>query len=1024
MTSSWAANGSVSKGTPTKSSTSEMILKLRSALAGAFVALLAVLPVSSELIQFPTAVDDPVVESVCVGVNAGIFPHPDPTLCHVYISCTFDRPIVYQCAAGFVFNPDTLLCVPGDREQCTDRSEPDWNAVCSSVSYAFYPDPNECWKFVFCTLGLPNRYTCPDGEIWSQKDGSCRLGNRDTCEVLDVGNLCVGRPDGAIAHPTDCRQYLECTAGQTAVRECTRGLIFDSTVGRCVVGNTDTCTPAVDVCRGVANDLRPHPNECHLFVFCSLGEASVLVCPPGEIFRPDIRFCVPGNRETCQFSPVETACVGRPPGLVPHPDSCELYLSCANGAATVMSCPPGTIFNPQTGTCAAGDAETCLVTEGLCDLQPDETILEHPHRCELFIICRGGNAVVNPCPPGEVLRVDAQFCVPGDPATCERFPLETMCAGRPGGLLLPHPTDCSQFVICVDGQAGTTSCAVGNIFNAPTQSCIPGNTETCTPLTGVCANFPDGTVLEHPDRCDFFIWCTDGRPTVNPCPVGEILRPEVQFCVPGNAATCEFDPVESMCLNRPDSSLFPHPEDCTLLVRCEQGTSIVDRCPPGSIFHAPSRVCVPGNVDTCERFVGLCIGQPDGPIEHPNVCSSFILCEAGLEFFVQCPPGNIFIPEVQQCVAGNTQTCSPSTGVCSGQPDGAILEHPNECDVYIICMANTPVALPCPPGEILNANAEFCTPGDRDTCEFHPVETMCQGMADGAIYPHPSDCALFVQCNGGTATVLSCPTGQILHAQSSTCRPGNTATCQFLDGVCQNRPDETVIEHPNLCGHFIWCQGGEVQIFPCPDREILRPDAQFCVPGDVNSCSFDPIENMCTGRVDGVIYPHPTDCRASVECWGGQPQIQVCRPGTIFRIQTRGCVPGNPNTCELLDTVCAGRPDGVVPHPGGCELFLLCTSGVTSALRCPEGEILHPEFLTCAAGNAEDCSLAPITTEPPIISVCEGRPDGNYTHPLLCYLFIRCTAGETDILSCPPNHIFVGAIRDCAPGNQETCIPF
>uniref|UniRef100_A0AAG5DH83 Chitin-binding type-2 domain-containing protein n=1 Tax=Anopheles atroparvus TaxID=41427 RepID=A0AAG5DH83_ANOAO len=992
-----------------------MILKLTFAL----VALLVVAhQATGQLILFPVAEDDPVVESVCIGMNAGIFQHPDPSLCHVYISCTFERPTVYQCAAGLVFDASSLQCIPGDGEQCVDQSLPEWNAVCTTVSYAFFPDPFECWKFVFCRLGQPNRFTCPDGEIWSQKDGACLLGDRDTCEVL---NLCTDRPDGAVAHPTDCTQYLQCSGGQTTVMACSRGLIFDPTVGRCVVGNTDTCTPAVDVCRGVANDLRPHPNECHLFVFCSLGEASVLICPPGEIFRPDIRFCVPGNRDTCQFSPVETACVGRPPGVVPHPDSCELFLSCNNGVSTVMSCPGGTIFNPQTGNCAEGDPETCLVTEGLCDLQPDETVLEHPHLCGMFIICRGGDAFVNPCPPGEILRVDAQFCVPGNPVTCERLPLDRMCEGRDGGLFLPHPTDCGQFVSCVQGQTVENRCPPGNIFNAPTQTCIPGNEQTCTPLTGVCANVPDGTVLAHPDRCDFFIWCTEGRPTVNPCPPGQILQLELQFCMPGNPTTCELTSVDGMCVGQPDSTMFPHPQNCAQFVRCDRETAIVERCGAGSIYQASSRTCVPGNADTCERFEGLCVGLPDGPIPHPTVCSSFIHCEGGVAFFLECPPGNIFL-EVA-CEVGNTDTCTTTPEVCVGQAPGAILEHPNACSLYILCDSE-PIVLPCPPGQILNVDAQFCAPGDADSCVFSPVETMCQGMEDGAIYPHPSDCALFVQCFGGTATVQACPVGQILDAPNGNCRPGNTATCQFIDGLCQGRPDEWVIEHPNLCGHFIWCQEGTVQVLPCPDREILRPDAQFCVPGDVASCSFDPVERMCDGRPDGLIYPHPTDCRASVRCEGGLPVVELCRPGTIFRVQTRGCVPGNANTCELLDTLCAGRPDGVLPHPGGCDLFILCTSGVTSALRCPEGEILHPEFLTCAAGNADDCSLSPVTTEPPIISVCEGRPDGNYTHPLLCYLFIRCTAGETDILSCPPNHIFVGAIRDCAPGSQETCIPF
>ncbi|XP_049547077.1 multiple epidermal growth factor-like domains protein 11 [Anopheles darlingi] len=546
----------------------------------------------------------------------------------------------------------------GDREQCSDRTEPEWTAKCAAFSYAFFADPNECWKFVFCVLGTPNSYTCPTGQVWSQQHGACMTGNRETCEVFDITNICRGQPDGLQPHPESCTQFVRCTDGVASAESCPTGEVF--TGQQCVVGNTNTCEPESDVCRGVAgNDLRPHPNECHLFVFCSPQTGpTVLICPPNEIFRPDIRFCVPGDRATCEYSGVETACVGRPPGVVPHPTSCQLYLSCNGGVSTVMSCPAGSIFNPQTGSCAIGDAETCLVTEGLCTGQPDGLVLEHPFYCSMYLLCQGGQAVILDCPPGEILRVESQFCVPGD---------------------------------------------IASLYN------------------------------------------------------------------------------------------------------------------------------------------NICVNQPTGPIPNPATC---------------------------------------------------------------------------------------------------------------------------------------------------TCLPGNTVTCELIDGVCANQPDQTVVEHPNICSHFIWCMGGGAQVMPCPDREILRPDAQFCVPGDASSCTFDPVDR------------------------------------TIYRVSTQSCVAGNGDTCEFLDDFCVGRPDAVLPHPEGCALFLMCTSGVTTALQCPEGEILHPEHLVCVAGNAEDCSLSPITTEPPIISVCEGRPDGNYTHPLLCYLFIRCTAGVTEIMTCPPNHIFLGALRDCAPGDQSTCIPF
>ncbi|XP_058065499.1 uncharacterized protein LOC131215132 [Anopheles bellator] len=1001
--------------------------KPNGALLGALALLLLVVPGQAGLILFPVDEADPVIESFCEDVAAGIFPHPSPALCHVYISCTFEEPTVYQCDDGFVFDPSSLLCVPGDREQCVDPSEPDWVAMCLPYSYAFFPDPTRCWRFVLCARQAATVFTCLDGEVWSVERDACLPGDRDTCEVFDPSNVCQGQPDGLVPHPDRCTQFIRCTDGQATVESCPRGEVWVVGGQQCVVGNTDTCEPAVGLCQGVVgNDLLPHPNECHLFVFCSQDTgASVLICPPGEIFRPDIPFCVPGDRETCEYSSVETACVGRPDGVVPHPDSCVQVILCTGGVPQVLDCMDGYVFDPHTGRCAEGDPETCLVTAGRCSNLADGTILVHPLRCDMFLRCQTGTAEVHLCPAGEILDIAAQFCVPGNGDTCERFPLETMCDGREeGGLLLPHPTDCTLYVECrAGGVVVEGSCPTGTIFVAPEQTCRLGG--NCTQLEWICGEFPDGTVLEHPDHCDHFILCTGGQPALHPCPPGEILRQDAQFCVPGRSDTCEFDALEDMCRAQPDNTLFPHPVACYLSVRCLGGITTIERCPAGSIYDAPSRSCVVGDQATCERHSNLCDGLPNGAIPHPTECVSYIACKDGQMIVWLCPPGYVFKESLGLCAIGNTELCTLlDDGVCSGLPDDTILAHPNECHLFLRCSWGHPLLEQCPVGEILFAEQQFCVPGAVDTCQRHPVESMCQGVQDDTIYPHPDGgCTEYVVCTGDQPGVGSCGAGHIFHAPSGSCRPGNTDTCRLLGGVCGGQPDGTILEHPNLCGHFVRCAAGEVELHECPAGEILRPDAQFCVPGNADTCTFEPQDSMCLGRPDGLLYPHPTDCGMFVRCEGGSAVLEWCRPGTIYRAASQTCVAGDANTCQFLDGFCAGLPDAVHPHPGGCELFLMCTSGITTAFRCPDGEILHPEHLVCVDGNAGDCSLAPVTTEPPIISVCEGRPDGNYTHPLLCYLFIRCTDGQTDILTCPPDHIFVGAIRDCAPGDQATCIP-
>ncbi|XP_050079704.1 multiple epidermal growth factor-like domains protein 10 [Anopheles maculipalpis] len=871
-----------------------------------FLVLAVLVASSEEKLTYSVRENGHSLEAVCVGVIAGIFPHPDPTFCNAFVSCTFEQPTAHQCSDGFIFDPIIYRCVQGDQEQCTDRTpEPDWREFCVNVTYAFYEHPNSCKEFVFCSLGTANRYSCPLGEIWSQRDGACLPGSWDTCELLIDETSCEGQPDGVLPYPTDCSRYIVCVKGDKTIIVCPRGAVFEQKEGKCVIGNTESCVRIDNKCQG----------------------------------------------------------------------------------------------------------------------KLDGTIVVHPNECDLYVICQGGYGTVHQCPMGEILNIQAQFCAPGNVDTCQFYSQEIMCRNATNGAIYPLPGDCTQFIICNSGESIAMNCPVGQILHAPSGTCRPGNTNTCELLGSVCYNQPDGLIIAHPTLCEIFILCQGGSVMIRSCPDREILRPDAQSCVPGDVNTCLYDSIDRMCENKADFTRYPHPTNCSLFVECQGQNALVQSCPNGSVYHAGTQSCIPGNDETCERFDNICLGHVDKVIPHPLICTAYIHCFSTVPVFMNCAAGTVFNRAQGRCVVGNTKTCAPIDGLCEGQTDGRIVAHPNECDLYLICEDHQPAPQRCPAGEIFNVEAQLCTPGSRDTCQFHPVETMCKNMIDNAIYPYPNDCIRFVQCDNGKAIVMDCPIGEIFHASSKSCRPGNTKTCEFIDRVCQGHPDGQVIEHPSLCGHFIWCQGESVQVHACPPGEILRPDAQFCVPGNPSTCTFEPVERMCMGISDGNVYPHPTDCRLFVRCENSQAIVETCRPGTIFRATSQTCVAGNGNTCSFLDGTCAGRPDGVLPHPQGCELFLLCTSGTTSALRCPEGEILHPEFLVCATGNADDCTLAPVTTEPPIISVCEGRPDGNYTHPLLCYLFIRCTNGDTEILSCPPNQIFVGAIRDCASGNQETCIP-
>lgn len=67
----------------------------------------------------------------------------------------------------------------------------------------------------------------------------------------------------------------------------------------------------------------------------------------------------------------------------------------------------------------------------------------------------------------------------------------------------------------------------------------------------------------------------------------------------------------------------------------------------------------------------------------------------------------------------------------------------------------------------------------------------------------------------------------------------------------------------------------------------------------VNPLSTVPAirENMCVGRMDGIIFPDPDHCDAYVQCQRGAVRRQRCESGTLFDLKLYYCVPSHSTNC-------------------------------------------------------------------------------------------------------------------------------
>ncbi|XP_035716690.1 mucin-2 isoform X2 [Folsomia candida] len=134
------------------------------------------------------------------------------------------------------------------------------------------------------------------------------------------------------------------------------------------------------------------------------------------------------------------------------------------------------------------------------------------------------------------------------------------------------------------------------------------------------------------------------------------------------------------------------------------------------------------------------------------------------------------------------------------------------------------------------------------TTTLVPDTFDCSNRTDG-VYPHPSSCASFAICEGGTSTSYQCPEPLLFHPIELRCVLSDWVICELQ---CSGRPDG-VYPHPTECASFFICQQGYSQVFQCPGQLL-----------------FDPIELKCN-------LPHLVDCT---------PTESTTQPTQMTTVQT------------------------------------------------------------------------------------------------------------------------------------------
>lgn len=196
----------------------------------------------------------------------------------------------------------------------------------------------------------------------------------------------------------------------------------------------------------------------------------------------------------CAIPRSTNRCANEPSGTILPSLQCQFYVVCQNGQEHQVRCQPmGTFFDVNRMVCDSRPSVTCwdgvvtttttttttteapVTTEESTTVEPTTEAIETT--AEEIVTEEATTEEV----PEEttVEEIVTEESTTGEPATTAAPPNFTeMCRGVVVDIL-PHPTDCTQFVVCVMGRYQLEQCDEGQIFYPMVRICGVGNPDQC-----------------------------------------------------------------------------------------------------------------------------------------------------------------------------------------------------------------------------------------------------------------------------------------------------------------------------------------------------------------------------------------------------------------------------------------------------------------------------------------------------------------------------------------------------------------
>ncbi|XP_058065563.1 chondroitin proteoglycan 1-like [Anopheles bellator] len=408
--------------------------------------------------------------------------------------------------------------------------------------------------------------------------------------------------------------------------------------------------------------------------------------------------------------------------------------------------------------------------------------------CTRYTTCVDGAVRELACPAGQHFEVSSRSCIKvaaGVKCSARRtaFQFEELCTNPNDVTIVPHPTDCAQYIICYGSVPLEQSCDYGLLFNSRFGVCdIPTNVE-----------------------------CVFSCPAVD-------------------------DPLQPVWL--PD----PRLENCARHYLCFQGEPRLFMCESNLYFDMVTNTCTYPQYSGC-RVPGVeCSSNFTEYLENRRDCTSFYECAAGFPHLRRCAEDEYFEPNSRQCVVGtcspgietttvitpNTTTATPVTTTEATTNTTQLTTTTAELTTIVTESTTTTVEPTISiTAEPTTTTAELTTiVTESTTTTTEPTTTTVEPTTPTTAEPTTTTAEPTTTTTEPTTTTTTEPTTTTTEEPTTTIDP-NEVCAGITVGV---------LEYPGVCYMYILCLSGSGVVSECALTEIFNPSTLMCAPGNRETC--------------------------------------------------------------------------------------------------------------------------------------------------------------------------------------------